>query len=126
MAVHLVARAKEVIEGVVFTDSQLAIRALEGKKVGASPSLVAGASLAIRNARRGRRGFPSVSNGAHFVTRCRAFAAQRHQHLTCLGLEFLNLSFLFSSPAALASQSHKDTLLGHLPNLAKWRLQRLG
>lgn len=38
----------------------------------------------------------------HFVSRCRTFAAERHQHLNSRGLEYLNLSFLFSSMKTLA------------------------
>lgn len=39
---------------------------------------------------------------AHYVLRCRAFAVERHQHLTSLGLEYLNLLFLLSSSSALS------------------------
>lgn len=49
MAAHLVIHAVEVIQAVIYLDSQLEIGALEGELVGASPSLVATASLAIRN-----------------------------------------------------------------------------
>ncbi|KAF8596963.1 hypothetical protein BDV93DRAFT_408265, partial [Ceratobasidium sp. AG-I] len=40
---------------------------------------------------------------AHFLLRCRTFAAECHMHLASRGLEFLNLSYLFLSPDALAS-----------------------
>lgn len=236
MAAHLVLKSPEIVEAIIYTDSQLAIRALEGEKVGASPSLVNSASLAIRNARRrvggisvrlgwcpghgGLRGSDEadrearaaargLSNGqgplpgkvarfkprknpktskeamktknleqakaqwcastfgtkhrakypkivahefidnikhlsrakaallfqfsvghaplqahlfrlrvvdtgvcpscgdapetvAHYLLRCRTYAAERHRHLSSNGLEFLNLSFLFSSPRALS------------------------
>ncbi|KAF8596392.1 hypothetical protein BDV93DRAFT_455060 [Ceratobasidium sp. AG-I] len=39
---------------------------------------------------------------AHYLLRCRTFTAERHLHLTARGLEYLNLSFLFSFPDALA------------------------
>ncbi|KAF8597933.1 hypothetical protein BDV93DRAFT_426313, partial [Ceratobasidium sp. AG-I] len=39
---------------------------------------------------------------AHFILRCRNFAAERHQFLAARGLDFLNLSFLLSSPLALS------------------------
>ncbi|KAF8601455.1 hypothetical protein BDV93DRAFT_445851, partial [Ceratobasidium sp. AG-I] len=32
---------------------------------------------------------------AHYLLRCRTFAAERHAHLTSQGLEYLNLSYLF-------------------------------
>lgn len=56
MAAHLVLKSPEVIEAVIYTDSQPAIRALRRENVGASPALVSSASLTIRDARRGAGG----------------------------------------------------------------------
>ncbi|KAF8599403.1 hypothetical protein BDV93DRAFT_449402, partial [Ceratobasidium sp. AG-I] len=39
---------------------------------------------------------------AHYILRCQTFAAERHQHLTSAGLEFLHLSFLFSQSTVLS------------------------
>ncbi|KAF8600451.1 hypothetical protein BDV93DRAFT_510904 [Ceratobasidium sp. AG-I] len=56
MAAHLIIKAPEGIEAVIFTDLQVAIRALGGERVGATPLLVNSASLSIRNAGWGAGG----------------------------------------------------------------------
>jgi ribonuclease HI len=263
MVVHLIIRSAEVIEAVIFMDSQLAIKALDGMAVGALPSPVASASLAIRNTRRRAGGirvrlewcpghagisgssiadsevrkaaagqttgadllpgkvvafkpkknakmvkedtkkqnirkaseywllsaagiklcekYPSLlahtsldrvkklpraratllfqlsvghaplqahlcrlravetqtcphcneapETVAHFICRCQAFAAARHQHLTSRGLEFLNLSFLFTSSTALSPLFSFIRAMNRFPDVflwVKWMTQNLG
>ncbi|KAF8597044.1 hypothetical protein BDV93DRAFT_407005, partial [Ceratobasidium sp. AG-I] len=52
LAAHLILKSPNIEGAVIFTDSQLAVRSLEGEIVGASPALVRAASRAIRNAAR--------------------------------------------------------------------------
>ncbi|KAF8597819.1 hypothetical protein BDV93DRAFT_452281, partial [Ceratobasidium sp. AG-I] len=54
---------------------------------------------------------------AHFVLRCQTFATARHQFLTSRGLEFLNLSFLFSSSSALSPLFSYIMATGRFPDL---------
>ncbi|KAF8594734.1 hypothetical protein BDV93DRAFT_131746, partial [Ceratobasidium sp. AG-I] len=55
---------------------------------------------------------------AHFLLRCQSFAAERHTRLASRGLEFLLLSFLFSSDLALGPLFGYIKATGCFPDLA--------
>ncbi|KAF8596910.1 hypothetical protein BDV93DRAFT_454083, partial [Ceratobasidium sp. AG-I] len=54
---------------------------------------------------------------AHFLLRCQSFPAERHPHLASRGLEFLHLSFLFSSDLALGPLFGYIKATGRFPDL---------
>ena len=58
MAAYLMLKAPEVIQAVIFTDSQLAVRALNGEAAGASPLIFNSVLLVIRSSGRWAGGIP--------------------------------------------------------------------